>query len=356
MLPESAGRPDLATLNRALRTTLNAGETTTGLSDDQQSALEWAASHCPAVKQLADPKVMRDVLVRLDKKADGGRAAPDTIRLRRTALKSALEFAVTEEKIIARNPMNDVKGRRNVAAIREVDRRSVPNTLQARTLLLAVREVAPHLEAFFGCMYHGGLRPEEATNLGRANLDLPDDGWGVLILDGALPEVAAEWADAGQAGEVQPLKHRARGHTRTVPCNPELVALLRGHISQHGVSDSGKLFRGKRGAGRVGSSVYGRAWAQARVLAFSPEVAAGPLARRPYDLRHAYVTTMLAAGVEPKRVAEWAGHSLRVLLQVYAQILDGGEREAHRRVEQLLGLYDMSSPTSPTSYRGPKMP
>jgi hypothetical protein len=65
--------------------------------------------------------------------------------------------------------------------------------------------------------------------------------------------------------------------------------------------------------GRVGSTVYGRVWATARKRAFTPEVVAGPLAKRAYDLRHAAVSTGLNGGV----VAKWAGHSLAILLRVH---------------------------------------
>ena len=52
------------------------------------------------------------------------------------------------------------------------------------------------------------------------------------------------------------------------------------------------------------------------------------LARRPYDLRHARLTWWLNAGVPPTQVAKWAGHSVRVLLDVYAGCVDGGEKQA----------------------------
>jgi hypothetical protein len=60
--------------------------------------------------------------------------------------------------------------------------------------------------------------------------------------------------------------------------------------------------------------------------------------KRPYDLRHACVSVWLAAGVEPTRVAAWAGHSVAVLLRVYAKFLDGGEQDARAKVERLLGV------------------
>jgi integrase len=137
--------------------------------------------------------------------------------------------------------------------------------------------------------------------------------------------------------EERALKHRGLSDTRTVPCSPELTALLHEHIRLFGMTDDGHLFRGVRSGERLSSSVYGRAWASAREAVFTDEVAASALARRPYDLRHAAVSTWLAAGVEAPRVAKWAGHSLSVLLRVYAKFLDGGEEEARRLVERRLG-------------------
>jgi integrase len=56
----------------------------------------------------------------------------------------------------------------------------------------------------------------------------------------------------------------------------------------------------------------------------------------PYDLRHAAVSTWLNAGVPPTQVAEWAGHSVAVLLQIYAKCLAGQEELARKRIEATL--------------------
>lgn len=65
---------------------------------------------------------------------------------------------------------------------------------------------------------------------------------------------------------------------------------------------------------------------------------ASPLARRPYDLRHAAVSTWLNADVAAPRVAELAGHSVHVLLKVYAKCIDGDDEAARRRIEVALGI------------------
>ena len=73
-------------------------------------------------------------------------------------------------------------------------------------------------------------------------------------------------------------------------------------------------------------------------------MAATPLAATPYALRHACVSTWLNGGVPAPQVAEWAGHSVEVLLKVYAKCLDGQDALARRRVEQALGHSARPSP------------
>jgi integrase len=82
----------------------------------------------------------------------------------------------------------------------------------------------------------------------------------------------------------------------------------------------------------VSSNTYSRVWQKAREKALTDAQAATPLARRPYDLRHAAVSLRLNAGVPATQVAEWAGHSVNVLRKVYAKCLDGQDEVARRRV------------------------
>jgi integrase len=122
---------------------------------------------------------------------------------------------------------------------------------------------------------------------------------------------------------------------RIVPCPPDLTALLREHLDEYGTTPDGRLFRGVRG-GPLSESLYGRLWAMARAVVLTVEEAASPLARRPYDLRHAAVSTWLNSGVPAPQVAAWAGHSVNVLLRVYAKCIVGQESAARRRIEEAL--------------------
>ncbi|MFG1877387.1 hypothetical protein ACGFIV_21320 [Sphaerisporangium sp. NPDC049003] len=60
---------------------------------------------------------------------------------------------------------------------------------------------------------------------------------------------------------------------------------------------------------------------------------ASPLAGRPYDLRHAALSTWLNAGVDATEVAARAGNSVEVLLKRYAKCLDGRQEQNNRRIE-----------------------
>src|SRR5581483_8877255 len=132
------------------------------------------------------------------------------------------------------------------------------------------------------------------------------------------------------------LKHRAVEDVRPVPIPPVLVKILRIHIEEYGVAPDGRLFRTERD-GPVGSTAYTEVWQEARVLALTPEQVASPLAGRPYDLRHAAVSLWLNGGVSPTEIAKRAGHSVEVLLRVYAKCVHGQEEVANQRIEEILG-------------------
>ena len=88
----------------------------------------------------------------------------------------------------------------------------------------------------------------------------------------------------------------------------------------------------------VSKWTYLNAWRNALTAALTPVQQRSPLAARPYDLRHAAVSTWLNAGVAAPQVAEWADHSVNVLLKVYAKCIDGQEDLARRRIAEALGL------------------
>lgn len=162
-----------------------------------------------------------------------------------------------------------------------------------------------------------------------------DQDWGELHFRTASPDVGSEWTDDGSHREIRQLKHRADGDSRTVPTAPPLTMILREHFRDFGAGPGGHLFAGVRG-GELATVTYRRAWIKARESALTPAEQVSPLARRPYDLRHACLSTWLNGGVAPTQVAEWAGHGVDVLLRIYAKCLAGQDELAKRRITQAL--------------------
>jgi integrase len=109
------------------------------------------------------------------------------------------------------------------------------------------------------------------------------------------------------------------------------VAILREHIKRYGVANDGRLFRTAKGRPYAASTIS-RIWQKARAIAFAPEQVTSPLAARPYDLRHAAVSLWLNAGVSVTEVAQRAGHSVDVLLRVYAKCMEGQQEHANRKI------------------------
>lgn len=136
----------------------------------------------------------------------------------------------------------------------------------------------------------------------------------------------------GEIREQSPLKHRAAGQARTAPIHPELVKILQAHLAEFGPTDPhGFLFVGARG-GPVTDRTCLRVFHRARIAALTPEEAASSLMTVPYALRHAAVSTWLRSTGDPALVARWAGHSVAVLLRVYAKVVDGTEQESLDRI------------------------
>ena len=121
-----------------------------------------------------------------------------------------------------------------------------------------------------------------------------------------------------------------------MPTAPQLTKLLRWHLKEFGTGPGSRLFWGVQGR-ELPSITYRRAWDIARKAVLSEAEYGSPLAKRPYDLRHACVSTWLNGGVAPAQVAEWAGRSVAVLLRVYAKCIDGQDQIAKRRIEDALG-------------------
>jgi integrase len=310
---------------------------------DLAAVVRWLESATIPLEELERPGSgtlrIRLLLDRISKKKDGTTAAANTANRKRMVLGSVMDYAY-ETGVLATNPVKRVKWAKP-RVLKTVDPRIVINVDQAQRLLAAIGAQGSRgerLVAFFACMYYAALRPEEVIDLRRSHLvSLPAHGWGEMRLTHSEPRSGARWTDNGRSRERRELKHRAAGDTRSVPIHPDLAQLLRAHLDTFGTGRDGRVFVGPRG-GIAAEWVYLDVYHRARRVAFTGIEAQSQLAGTPYALRHAAVSTWLNAGVGAPQVAEWAGHSVEVLLRVYAKCIAGQQDEAKRRILQATSL------------------
>jgi hypothetical protein len=88
----------------------------------------------------------------------------------------------------------------------------------------------------------------------------------------------------------------------------------------------------------ITSTAYLVIFHKARESAFTDAEAESLVAQRLYDLRHAAVSTWLNATGDPAQVAEWADHTVDVLLRVYAKCIAGRQEAAKRRISDATRL------------------
>jgi integrase len=133
------------------------------------------------------------------------------------------------------------------------------------------------------------------------------------------------------------LKGGARNAIRRVPIPAVLVTMIREHVERHGTAPDGRLFQTYRG-GIYHASTLWRVLQRARKLAFTEAQQASLLVRRPHDFRHAGVSWRLKAGTPAPLVAEWAGHTVEVLLRIYAHCIDGHDERWFGPTGDALGM------------------
>jgi integrase len=107
---------------------------------------------------------------------------------------------------------------------------------------------------------------------------------------------------------------------------------------------NGRVFT--NAAGRTSTTTnYGPVWVRARSKLWPAEHRLGKTTV--YDLRHSAATMMLRARVPPAEVARRLGHSVDILMRVYAGVF---EDERHRSNE----LIDRAVQNAPNRRMGPR--
>jgi integrase len=347
-----AGKPDPDVLRRALRKQLNQGGHAGQPDQDEAKAIAWLARASRPVSALEDPSVVADVLDALAVNLNGKPASPEYFSRRRRVLHRALGYAVRKKRLPA-NPLSKANLPEGWTAPQAPDDTLDPRAVGSPALVAAMLEACgtigkrqgPRFRAFYGCMFYALMRPSEVAALTRQGCQLPEAGWGHLIFADSSPAAGRAYTDDGQVHEHRGLKGRTRGRpnpaarrpVRKVPIPPELVELLRAHMHRFGTAPDGRLFRSESG-NPIQPSTWWQVWQKIRAASLTPEQLASPLMKRPYDLRHSGITWRLNSGVPPTEVAAWAGHSVEMLMRVYARCVAGLEDVWIGRMDQALHL------------------
>jgi integrase len=348
------GAPDPAVLRRALRKSLNPGDHAGRPDDAEGRALAWAEKASRPVSAFEDAAVVCDVLDVLAVNLDGSAAAPVYFSRRRRVMHRVLGYAVRKKRL-DKNPF----GVGNLPegwtppppADNAIDPRCVGTPALIAGMLAACsyvgRRQGPRFAGFYGCMYYAMMRPAEVAALTKDCCYLPERGWGALTFADSSPAAGRAYTDDGLVHEHRGLKGRNRGRpdskrvrrARRVPIPPELVVILREHITRFGTGKDGRLFRSENGNPVLPGTSWA-VWQKVRALSLTPGQLATPLLRRPYDLRHSGVTWRLNSGVPATEVAAWAGHSVEMLMRVYARCMTGLEDVWITRMDGTLHLQD----------------
>jgi integrase len=115
--------------------------------------------------------------------------------------------------------------------------------------------------------------------------------------------------------QVRPMKFRAEGQFRDIPLPLYVSEAIDKHVADHGTTEDGYLFRGRRHK-HVTRRTYQEDFTRAAGKAgLPPEFI-------PHSLRHCYASTALAKGIPITEVSRWLGHnSIEVTHQIYGHLV-----------------------------------
>lgn len=143
------------------------------------------------------------------------------------------------------------------------------------------------------------MRPAELVGRKQENCHLPVEGWGLLLLSVARLSAGKAWADNGKTHDKRVSYSATKG--TSVPAKPP------------------ELNEDPQGPDAQQESL---------------------LAKRPYDLRHAGISSGRHAIRAPAPIAERSGHSVEVLMTRYSWVLDDQDVSANKALEDAYKVYN----------------
>lgn len=250
---------------------------------------------------------------------ESGQSAAST-RKALFALRSALEAAVSDRRLTT-NPANNVPlpseraPEQRFLTRDEVDRLADAMDPQYRVVVL------------LGAMC--GLRWGEIAGLRRSRIDVLRSR---LTVDQTAVEAPGHKVSFGDP--------KTRGSRRTIPVARSIMAQIEQHMNTYvGAEPDALLVTAPEGGACYRGTFRRNAWVPAATTA-------GLQGLRVHDLRHTFVSLLIAAGADIKQVSTWAGHSsVVVTLDVYAHLMrDGGDTIADEMDRYLASTTPVAAP------------
>ena len=232
---------------------------------------------------------------------------PESVKRTMIMLQGALQRAV-EWEYLASNPIRRV--RKPPSHRRRVVRPLPPEVVEEMREYRAARgDMAG--ATLLSVLAYAGLRPGEALGL----------TWGAV---GARTIVVEQAVSMGQLKETK--TRRTRSVRLLAPLLDDLCAFR--HTSPD-PSASALVFPGARG--EPWSEEAWRSWRRRRFRRAAES--AGAVGARPYDLRHSFVSLLIAEGRSIIDIARQAGHSATMTLDTYGHVFDEIDPRDRRSAE-----------------------
>lgn len=223
-----------------------------------------------------------------------------------------LDDALGDAWAMGRAPRNACRG----VDVARPDTLVEPPSLEELDLLFAQLAADPWLAAY-ALMRETGARVGEVLGLERRNVDL----------EARTVTYSRQRANRrGSSSGLGSLKSKASRRTVAVPVYvAELLAKIPARI------DTPLLFATSTGRPLDARNVLRHFDDAAERAGIRPSEHADLEKYRPHDLRHAFATTAIAAGVAEPIVAAWLGHSSTAMLKRYAHVkpMPGGAAYRH---------------------------
>ena len=290
--------------------------------EDWRKVEEWLRRYGLAIRDLDSNAAtrLRGDLAYKRVRHNGAREMrkPNTLIRYRNTTHQLIKFAVESGDLPSDPWPAPKKGRKRVAE--RVDHSIKTDELISPDEALAVIAHIPSTQpgsvvyqVLTEVLLYAGLRPSEALALRREDVDLPEDGWGLLRVRRALVDGVESATKTGE--------------TRDVPIPPALVMRLRAHCGDA----TGPMFLTSNGTPADPDN-----WR--RVLRRAAK-AAGVASVSPYSFRHLHASQIVNAGVAVPEAARRLGHTVQTFMLHYWKVISGDADSANQRIERLINFW-----------------